>query len=337
MPANLYRRGPVWWARAQVAGRDLRRSLRTGDRVEAKKRLAKWLEQVSHIAFDGQERATWQAAVKRWSSELPQSVRQSTINRYLVSARQLHPHFSDLYLDQINRRKIAEYVAARRKDGASNATIRRDLTVLSRIMVGATNWGWIERNPSADFDRSLIRERREAIRPPTNDELNLVLQTMSPMLASLLRFLRATGMRLQEAGGLEWPAVDLARGEVQLLRTKTGRPRTLKLTPEAAGTLAGTPRHISSPYVFWHGDGLRYRNLPTFLSRKIKRAKQHFRVHDLRHAFAIEKLQAGWDIYDLSRYLGHSSVKTTEIYLGWLAQNPAQVQRFGTGKTDANA
>lgn len=336
MPANLYRRGAVWWARAQVAGRDHRRSLRTGNRAEAQKRLAKWLEQISHIAFDGQERATWQAAVKRWTQELPQSVRQSTIKRYLVSARQLHPHFSELYLDQITRRKIAEYVAARRKDGATNATIRRDLTVLSRITAAALNWGWLERNPAKDFDRSAIRERREAIRPPTSAEIDTVLKTLGPMLATLLRFLRATGMRLEEAGGLEWSQVDLGREEVRLLRTKTGRPRTLRLTPEAVGTLAGTARHITSPYVFWHGDGLRYRNLPTFLSRKIKAAKQQFRVHDLRHAFAIEKLQQGWDIYDLSRYLGHSSVKTTEIYLGWLAQNPAQVQRFGTAKAETN-
>jgi len=43
-----------------------------------------------------------------------------------------------------------------------------------------------------------------------------------------------------------------------------------------------------------------------------------FRYHDLRQKFAIDYLKAGGDIYRLSRILGHSSVKTTEIYLGYV-------------------
>ncbi len=40
------------------------------------------------------------------------------------------------------------------------------------------------------------------------------------------------------------------------------------------------------------------------------------RIHDLRHSFASLFLLDGGDIFKLSRILGHSSVKTTEIYLG---------------------
>ncbi|WP_228391500.1 tyrosine-type recombinase/integrase [Komagataeibacter medellinensis] len=43
-----------------------------------------------------------------------------------------------------------------------------------------------------------------------------------------------------------------------------------------------------------------------------------FRIHDLRHAFAIRWLKVGEDIYRLSRHLGHTSVKTTESYLSAL-------------------
>jgi integrase len=42
-------------------------------------------------------------------------------------------------------------------------------------------------------------------------------------------------------------------------------------------------------------------------------------VHDLRHAYAIAEIRADRDIYDLSHHLGHSSVKVTEIYLGYRA------------------
>ena len=47
-----------------------------------------------------------------------------------------------------------------------------------------------------------------------------------------------------------------------------------------------------------------------------------FRCHDLRHKFAIDYLTAGGDIYELSRILGHSSVKTTEIYLAYAGTIP---------------
>jgi integrase/recombinase XerD len=52
--------------------------------------------------------------------------------------------------------------------------------------------------------------------------------------------------------------------------------------------------------------------------KKAQRPFRRFRVHDLRHGFAIRALRSGMDIYSLSRHLGHTSVKTTEVYLGYL-------------------
>jgi integrase/recombinase XerD len=37
--------------------------------------------------------------------------------------------------------------------------------------------------------------------------------------------------------------------------------------------------------------------------------------HTFRHYFAISYLRRGGDIYALSRILGHTSVKVTEVYL----------------------
>ena len=48
-----------------------------------------------------------------------------------------------------------------------------------------------------------------------------------------------------------------------------------------------------------------------------KRAGVRFRCHDLRHKFAIDYLKNGGDIYKLKQILGHSSVKTTEMYLAY--------------------
>lgn len=85
------------------------------------------------------------------------------------------------------------------------------------------------------------------------------------------------------------------------------------------GEIPGAAKLGAGPLVFWHsrgGTGQPFRNAPTYLAKLVRAAGQRFRVHDLRHRFAIEYLRAGGDIYRLSRILGHSSVKTTEIYLG---------------------
>lgn len=59
-----------------------------------------------------------------------------------------------------------------------------------------------------------------------------------------------------------------------------------------------------------------------------------FRFHDLWHLFAVESLRSKkMDIYTLSRHLGHTSVKTTEIYLEFLTTEEAAAANTGRHKT----
>jgi len=53
------------------------------------------------------------------------------------------------------------------------------------------------------------------------------------------------------------------------------------------------------------------------------------RCHHLRHRFAVEYLRAGGNIYQLQKILGHSSIKTTEIYLNYLTPDEAFQAQHG--------
>lgn len=276
-------------------------------------------------------------------------VKPGTAKRYRVIARMLDPHFGALYLDQITRRSIAAYVTARKKEGATNATIRRDLTALSRILASAVGAGLIDANPAREWDRSVIRERRDPILPPSLEEIELVARRAPPAFARVIRLAAQTGVRQMEAVTLEWRDVDLQAGTATLMRTKTSRPRTIALRSpggDATGSFLGTPRHLHSSWVFWHSNGARYAEPAGMFRELVKRvakaeaqagrAFRPFRFHDLRHAFTMRWLRAGGDLYALSRHLGHTSLKTTEMYLGFLraeepGQEPDQPRRFSDG------
>lgn len=334
MPDNLYRRGEVWWARVQVRGRDVRRSLRTTSVVTAKQRLKAMLADIEHMRFYGDERQTWKNVAVEWAKEAPRSIRSSTFERYRFSLKTLRPILDKLYLDEIDKKTIAKI--ANRK-GVTNATRRRDITAVSSVLRFCVAQGWRDDNPAKEWDRSIIREKRDPIRPPGDEDVQKLVAKMPPAFGDCVRFLAATGMRQTEAVSLEWSQVDLKHNEVTLTRTKTNRPRVVPLSEEAKAILSRQPRHITRHSVFHH-DGYPFKNFASRFAGYAKRAKVEFRCHDLRHKYAIDTLRETGDIYKLSRHLGHSSVKTTEIYLGYVdqapAQTPAQGRRSGTSKQE---
>ena len=54
-----------------------------------------------------------------------------------------------------------------------------------------------------------------------------------------------------------------------------------------------------------------------------------FKFHDLRHLFAVRYLRDGGGIYALQGILGHTSVKTTEIYLAFLTPDQQHAAKLG--------
>jgi integrase len=317
MPRNLYRRGDVWWGRVQVAGAEHRRSLRTSDRAEAAKRLKAWKAELECRCHFGIARHSWQEAVTRYVSEImPEAVKPGTASRYLCSFRMVDPILGGLYLDQIDRRTMAK-IAGRK--GPANATRRRDLTAVSQVLRAAVSWEWVDHNAALEFDRSMIRERRDPVRLPTDQEIATLIDACpNAMLRALVRTLLWTGMRLEEAASLQHRQVDLARKAITLDRTKSGSPRSVPMSAQVTGTLKALPVRLGSPFVFWHGEGARFRNLSSRLGAIGARVGVDFRRHDLRHRFAVDYLRAGGSIYDLQQILGHASIKTTEIYLAFL-------------------
>jgi len=76
-------------------------------------------------------------------------------------------------------------------------------------------------------------------------------------------------------------------------------------------------RVILGRYVFSRQDGRKYgRGLDLAMVRALKAAGlAGCGLHSLRHTFATRYLEAGGNIKDLQRLMGHSDLKTTQRYL----------------------
>lgn len=328
MSSNLYQAANgTYYARIQIRGRDIRRSLRTTDRRTARQRLKELLEKAEdqRAGIKPPEVRNWEDAVVRWEELQFADLRPSTQTRYRTSLRQLHPCFAGRNISLITSRDVHEFVAARRRTRTSGATIRRDLMVMGRIMRVARRAGWITANPVPD-EMEEIKERREPIRPVALRDLARLTRRAPPGMRDMIRFLARTGCRQEEAASLSWEQLDLKAPcpTVTFARTKTRSPRVVRLSTRQARELQRSRPENASGYVFRNPSGQRYTNVPgrfrVLLASAIPDKARHFRCHDLRHTYAIRALQQGASIYDVSQQLGHSSVKTTEIYAAWLSR-----------------
>jgi integrase/recombinase XerD len=109
-------------------------------------------------------------------------------------------------------------------------------------------------------------------------------------------------------------------------RTKTGTHVSVPLPAELSAELLGVPNN-NQDYFFWSGTGSKKSItgnwgkrfiVPAFKAAGIDRPG-HMLAHRLRDTFAVDLLQKGVPLEEVSKLLGHTSIKTTErAYAPWV-------------------
>lgn len=340
-PSNLYVRNGIYYARIQVAGTERRVSLKTADRKEAQRRLRAFLEENS--PYHGTIRRTFDDVLSGFLEEARSRLKPKTMRRYDTSAVQLSNKWSGQWWDQVTKASVVEYIDERKKDGVKIPTIKRDLTVLSQAAEFAIerNIGGI--NPVAQIGKRQLRHTRWTFTRPDDWSLHATIGFAYGNLEPLARFLLATGMRLEEAAQLEWKQIDKLRGSATLYDTKSV-VRGVTLSPEAIAVLDSMAR--DTDYVFPSRNGLPYKQASTNWQDAKKRAHKAaqkdgrpytaFRLHDLRHIYAIDYLVHGGNLYALQKQLGHSTIRQTEEYLDYLTPEEAARAKLGSAQTTAH-
>lgn len=154
---------------------------------------------------------------------------------------------------------------------------------------------------------------------PTEQELDALIAGCGKKTSTFLQLLKETAMRSGEAKRLEWTDIDFEKRLITLnYPEKGGNPRIWKVSTKLIGMLNGLPRN--SRKIF--GDGPINSLKTTFIkSRKRLATKlQNPRLlkisfHTLRHWKATMEYHKTKDPYHVKRFLGHKSLRSTEIYI----------------------
>ena len=229
-------------------------------------------------------------------------------------------------LKDVTPKFLRSFLEHLRSDGANKyggrlcpETIYTYFTVLSILMNKAVRLDLIPRNPFHKLAKAEKPQRRTKKRDYlTMDELQRLAKAECDdwRVKKAFMFCCFTGLRYIDVSRLKWrQIVKLGNDEYQLEMTqqKTMEPVYIPLSKNARKWLPEKGDNGRENLVFQFRDrSIIY----DYLNEWGKRAgiEKHLIFHMSRHTCATMLLYYGADLYTVSKILGHTSIKSTQIY-----------------------
>jgi len=231
-----------------------------------------------------------------------QGYSEETIRLHVSALRTLHKRGADLY----NPESVKEVITRQKW---SETRRRNVINAYSRFL----------KHEGIQWDKPRCKVGQKLPFIPTEQELDALIAGSGSKTSVLMQLLKETAMRAGEAMKLKWTDIDFERRIVTLNEPEKGsKPRMWKVSEKLIGMLKSLPRENEK--VFGKS---RYDTLKQTLQKTRKRlavklqnprlAKITF--HTFRHWKATMLYHKTKDPYYVKDFLGHKSIKNTEIYI----------------------
>jgi integrase len=277
----------------------------------------------------------WKAPTRRllgeylvgtWLPSVKVKVAPSTFTSYRQNLAHVAGRIGHVRLDALDPPTLDALYAELEAGGLARSTVRLLHTQLHRALVDAVRWDLLARNPADLIDPP--KPNRRVLTTWRADQLRAFLAGVAEdRLSALYQLAAASGMRIGELIGLEWPDVHLDGQYLTVRRSKTatGR-RRVELDPTTIAVLRAHRRRQATERLAF-GAGYRDHGRvftrpggeplnPDAVSIQFKRRAARLglppiRFHDLRHGWATMALEAGEHPKVVAEQLGHASVRVT--------------------------
>ena len=309
---RVFKRGSVWWIAYFHRGKEYRESSGNQSEAHARKLLKKRLGEINACRFMGpnEDRLTFEDMVKDLINDYHVNGRRS-LSTVLHCLKHLKAFFGfDRALD-ITADRVKAYQADRLREGASKATVNREVAYLRRMLSIAVDSGKLSWRPRF---KMLEGEKVRQGFLEHGDFLNL-LGNLPDYLEPVVELLYLSGWRKGEALKLEWKDVDL-EGRVVRLRIENSKNKESRVLP-LTGRLweivqeRRKERRLDCPLVF-HKNGKPIRDFRKAWNKACNiSGLTGILVHDLRRCAARNLSRAGVPESVAMKITGH---KTRSMY-----------------------
>lgn len=321
--ARLYSRqgkkGSIWYLDYGVDGHRVRK------RIGRSKRLAQLAIADIEVKIERRE-IGFAAKDKRLSDFIREYLAyakgnkaQKSYERDVLTLRHFKEFLKGDRLASVTPSQLETYKARRREQGAKPATLNRELNTIKAMFNKAAAWGVLSKNPAQSVKK--LREPKRQVRFLSKEEVRSLLKAANSRLSPMIEAFLHLGLRRDELVHLSWADLDFKRQLVAVQAKDGWHPkdyevRHIPMSDRLIELLEAVPRG-KSPYVFHtRSGGSHHGNVLSRDFRKLTRScgLKGVSIHTLRHTFASHLIMSGADLYTVQKLLGHSSIKTTEIY-----------------------
>jgi integrase len=325
--ANLVRYEPsgIYFARAKVRGKLIRKSLDTNVLSVAKLRLADLLDTEHKAVAPSQTKIVGKMvfadalAIFKERQKHATEIKERTKEYNERAADALLKTWPGLEQTDVKRITKFDCLEWRAKFGKMYAptVINGTLSVLRRVLDVAVDSGARYDNPAKDKDVKRARVRRKELRLPEPDQFIALVSHVrgngsgrGGHCADAIEFFSYAGARLNEAAKIYGRDCSFLKNEITIrgdliTRTKNWEIRRVPMIPEMRKLLERLKAE-SGEQEFLDNPVLKVRKFNRSLKNACKKlGLYHLTHHDLRHLFATRCIESGVDIPTVAKWLGH--------------------------------
>ena len=268
-----------------------------------------------------------------------------TVKAYRIDLTQF---FSYVQSTEPEKETIEQYITELHKK-YKQKTIKRKIASIKAFYIYLEEEELVEQNPfrkiKVKFKETIILPRiipREEI----EQLLNYIYASLSSLSgiqykhslrdAAVIEVFFATGARVYEISNIRVENINLNSGLIRIMG-KGRKERYIQISNTAVLDILrkyyeeNEPEIKKSGYFFINNRGKRYteQSIRLMLKKYTLKAgiQRKITPHMFRHSFATYLIEEGVDVSCVQQILGHSSIKTTQIYIHVAAKKQADILR----------
>ncbi len=278
---------------------------------------------------------SFETVATQWLSGCSLHLKTSTIVKYTALLNNhILPSFKGINISLVSEKLIVKFIQEK-SSYLSNSTIRSLLTIIKSVLKYAIKHGWCN-NLIIDI-RVPAKQRKNisALSMSERQKLEKFLLTDMDTIKLGIYLCLYTGLRIGELCALRWGDIDFSTTELRIVSTiqrikqmnQNASNKTILVisSPKSTSSIRSIPlplqlidllkRYSRSDECFILSGNTKPVEPRTMQYRFKKYANQlglsYSNLHVLRHTFATQCIELGFDVKTLSELLGHSRVEIT--------------------------